>query len=352
MTTEGGEGVLCRFRDSRKILAVLLAAATALVVAGCGVGQEGPTEEEGEAEGANLICMVPKVSGIPYFNASEEGAQEAAEELGVELNYNGPNQARAADQVQIIEQMTQQQCDAISVAANDPDALAPALQSAQENDVATSAWDADVAPEAREFFVNQATFEAIGTTLVDIMAEQTGGEGEFLVVTGSLTAPNQNAWIEEMEKHMEENYPDMSIASIEPGEEDLQEGIDVTTSYLQANPNTAGVFGITTVALPGAAEAVQQLGLDGEVPVTGLGTPNDNREYVENGTIQEFVLWNPIDLGYLAVHVANAQVQGEMPTSGTFEAGRLGEVELIAEDEVLLGPPLVFSEENIDEYDF
>jgi rhamnose transport system substrate-binding protein len=348
---EGGEDMLRRFRDSRAVLALLLAAA-ALVVAGCGVGQEGPSEEEGGGESANLICMVPKVSGIPYFNASEEGAQEAAEELGVELNYNGPNQARAADQVQIIEQMTQQQCDAISVAANDPDALAPALKSAQENGVATSAWDADVAPEAREFFVNQATFEAIGSTLVDVMAEQTGEEGEFLVVTGSLTAPNQNAWIEEMEKHMEENYPNMSIASIEPGEEDLQEGIDVTTSYLQANPNTAGVFGITTVALPGAAEAVQQLGLDGEVPVTGLGTPNDNREYVENGTIQEFVLWNPIDLGYLAVHVANAQAQGEMPTSGTFEAGRLDEVELVAEDEVLLGPPLVFSEENIDDYDF
>lgn len=336
----------------RSLGVVLLLTGLLFALAACGVGQEGPAGEEGQAEGPNKICMVPKIAGIPYFNASEQGAQEAAEELGVELDYRGPAEARAADQVQIIEQMIQQQCDAISVAANDPDALAPAMRNAAEAGIATSAWDADVAEDAREFFVNQATFEAIGQGLVDIMAEQTGGQGEFLVVTGSLTAPNQNAWIAEMEEYMAEEYPDMSIASIEPGEEDLQLGIDVTTSYLQANPDTAGVFGITTVALPGAAEAVQQLGLDGEIPVTGLGTPNDNREYVKNGTIQKFLLWNPIDLGYLAVYVANAQVNGEMPTSGTFEAGRLGEVELIGEDVVLLGPPLVFTEENIDDYDF
>lgn len=345
------------------LLSALLA--VSLFAAACGVGQ-GPAEDGsggGDAGGdtgsgggggeSGAICMMPKLVGIPYFNASEEGAQEAADELGVELRYDGPTEARAADQGQLIEQWIQQDCAAISVAANDPDALAPAMQRAADADIATSAWDADVA-DGREYFVNQATFEGIGQTLVDIMAEQTGGEGEFLVVTGSLTAPNQNSWIEEMEAHMEAEYPDMSIASIEPGEEDFQLGIDVTTDYLRANPDTAGVFGITTVALPGAAEAVQQLGREGEVAVTGLSTPNELAPYVENGTVEEFALWSPIDLGYLAVHVANLQLQGEMPSEegATIEAGRLGEVELIAPDEVLLGPPLVFNADNIGEYDF
>lgn len=190
--------------------------------------------------------------------------------------------------------------------------------------------------------------------MVEVMAEQTGGEGEFLVVTGSLTAPNQNAWIEAMRAYMEAEYPDMSIASVEPGEEDLQLGIDITKNYLRANPDTAGVFGLTTVALPGAAEAVQQLGVADEVAVTGSSTPNQMRPYVESGTVNKFVLWSPIDLGYLAVHVANRQVNGNMPSEegATFEAGRLGEVEMIAPDVVLLGDPLVFTEENLDEFDF
>jgi rhamnose transport system substrate-binding protein len=334
---------------------VLLLMALVLIAASCGVGQQAAQGGGGGGNGGpKKICMMPKLVGIPYFNASEKGAKEAAEELGVELVYDGPTEAKAAQQSQMIEQWIQQQCGAISVAANDPNALAPAMKKAQDAGIATSAWDADVAEDAREYFVNQATFEAIGQELVDVMAEQTDGKGKFLVVTGSLTAPNQVAWLKAMREHMKNEYPEMSIASVEPGEEDLQRGIDITKNYLRANPDTAGVFGITSVALPGAAEAVQQMGLEGEVAVTGLSTPNEMKPYLESGAVEKFVLWNPVDLGYLAVHVANRQIEGNMPSEegATFEAGRLGEVELIAPDEVLLGPPLVFSQENIDKYDF
>src|ERR671917_1654024 len=323
-----------------------------LVVASCGVGQQPSQGGGGGGGGPKKICMMPKLVGIPYFEASEKGAKEAAEELGVEFVYDGPTEAKAALQSQMIEQWIQQQCSAISVAANDPDALAPAMKKAEEAGIKTSAWDADVAKDARDVFVNQATFDAIGYKLVDVMAEQTGGKGKFLVVTGSLTAPNQVAWLKEMRERMKEEYPDMSIVAVEPGEEDLQKGIDLTKNYLRANPDTAGVFGITSVALPGAAEAVEQLGRGGEVPVTGLSTPNEMKPYLDAGTVEEFVLWNPVDLGYLAVYVANAQINGDLPKSGTFEAGRLGKVKMISSDEVLLGPPLVFSKKNIDDYDF
>jgi ABC-type sugar transport system substrate-binding protein len=347
---EGGENV-SKLAWKFRVVRVALLMALALVVASCGVGQQ-PSQGGGGGGGPKKICMMPKLVGIPYFNASEKGAKEAAEEIGVELVYDGPTEAKAALQSQMIEQWIQQQCGAISVAANDPDALAPAMKKAEEAGIKTSAWDADVAKDAREVFVNQATFDAIGYKLVDVMAEQTGGKGKFLVVTGSLTAPNQVAWLEAMRERMKEKYPEMSISSVEPGEEDLQLGIDITKNYLRANPDTAGVFGITSVALPGAAEAVEQEGLEGEVAVTGLSTPNDMKPYLESGAVEEFVLWNPIDLGYLAVHVANAQLEGNLPKSGSFEAGRLGKVKLIAEDEVLLGPPLVFTQENIDQYNF
>ncbi len=332
-----------------KIVRVALLMTLVLVAASCGVGQQ---PSQGGGGGPKKICMMPKLVGIPYFNASEQGAEEAAEELGVELVYDGPTEAKAALQSQMIEQWIQQQCGAITVAANDPDALAPAMKKAGEAGIATGAWDADVAEDAREVFVNQATFDDIGQELVDVMAEQTGGKGKFLVVTGSLTAPNQVAWLKAMREHMKSEYPDMSIASVEPGEEDLQLSLDITRNYLRANPDTAGVFGITSVSLPAAAEAVEQEGLEDKVAVTGLGVPSDMKPYIKSGAVEKFVLWNPVDLGYLAVHVANAQIEGNLPKSGTFEAGRLGKVKLLAEDEVLLGPPLVFTKQNIDQYDF
>jgi len=296
--------------------------------------------------------MMPKLVGIPYFNAAEKGAKEAAKELKVDLVYDGPTEAKAALQSQMIEQWIQQQCSAITVAANDPNALAPAMKKAGDAGIKTGAWDADVAKDARQVFVNQATFNAIGYKLVDVMAEETGGKGKFMVLTGSLTAPNQVAWLKAMRERMKQKYPQMSIASVQPGEEDLQKGIDITTNYLEAHPDTTGVFGITSVALPGAAEAVKQSGLTGKVAVTGLTTPNEMKDYMKEGVVKKFVLWNPIDLGYLAVYVANAQVEGNLPKSGTFKAGRLGEVKMLAPDEVLLGPPLVFTKENIDKYNF
>lgn len=343
-------------RRARWGVSVALLAALVGACGGTGSGPESEDKSGGAGGAANKqgpICMMPKLVGIPYFNASKQGAEEAAKELGVELKYTGPTEGKAALQVEMIEQLIQQQCSAITVAANDPDALAPAMKKAKEAGIATGAWDADVAKDARDVFVNQSTFEGIGQSLVDVMAEQTDAKGDFMVVTGSLTAPNQNAWLKEMRAHMKSKYPDMKIVEVLPGEENLQKGLDLTKDYLRANPDTAGVFGITSVALPGAAEAVEQSKLDGKVPVTGLAVPSDMKQYVKGGTVKEFVLWSPVDLGYLAMHVANAQVQGKNPTAAkTFKAGRLGEVEVLAKDEILLGEPLKFNRENIDQYDF
>lgn len=372
-------------RYSRRTTRLLAAtAALAMVAAGCG-GEVGDPDDGGDTDGTAAadndgavaddgdaaddgddgadgtaptggedvtVCMMPKLVGIPYFNAAEQGAQEAADELGITLDFDGPTGESSADQVELIEQWTNQGCDAISVSATDPDALAPAMTAAGDAGIATSTWDADVNPDARDVFVNQATAEGIGSELVDIMAEQTGGEGQFLIVTGSLTAPNQNAWIEAMEQRIADEYPDMEIAAIEPGDEDLEQGIDVTRTYLQANPDTTGVFGITSVALPGAAEAVEQLGLTGEVPVTGLGVPSEVGPYVDSGSVEEFALWNPIDLGYLAVYVAYLQATGELPEDGSFEAGRLGEITYADDGVIELGPPFRFNADNVGDFDF
>jgi rhamnose transport system substrate-binding protein len=321
-----------------------------LALAGCGIGEGAPKYSAND--GKTKICMMPKLVGIPYFNATERGAKAAAKELHVELDYNGPTDATAVHQVEFIQQWVQLRCDAITVAANDPDALAPALEEAQRSGVKTGSWDADVAKGARSVFVNQATFKALGDAMMDIMAAETHEKGKFLIVTGSLTAPNQNAWIAEMKKRAKQRYPKMKIASIQPGEENLQKGIDVTKSYLSANPDTAGVFGITTVALPGVAEAVRQMGLTGKVKVTGLTDPVIAKPYIDAGVVKKAVLWNAEDLGYLAVYVAKRLLDGTMPKSGSFKAGRLGSVKLSAKDEVLLGKPLVYSKQDVGKYQF
>lgn len=301
-----------------------------------------------------VIGMMPKFTSDPYFVAANKGAQEAAKELGVTVEFNGPVDANVAAQADIIDRWTRRGVSAIAVSANDPNALAPAMKKAAAAGIKTMTWDADVVPSARQVFLNQATFDGMGKTLVHMMIASAGtSDGEFLVVTAVLTAPNQNRWIDELKKYAAQEYPGMKIAAVLPGDENLEKSKNVALNYLQANPQTKGVFCVTGIAMPGVLEAVKQLKMVGKVAVTGLGVPSLIRPYLKDGSLKEAALWSPTDIGYGAIYIAKAQIDGTLdPKSGFVQAGRLGKLKFISPDTVLLGDPLVFTKDNVDQFSF
>jgi ABC-type sugar transport system substrate-binding protein len=301
-----------------------------------------------------VVGMLPKFTSDPYFVAAHKGADEAAKELGLVVEFNGPVDANVAVQADIIDRWVRRRVAAIAVCANDPDALAPAMKRAAASGIKTMTWDADVAPAARSVFLNQASFEGMGKTIVEMMVRSAGtSQGDFLVVTAVLTAPNQNRWIDEIKKYAGQNYPDMKIAAVLPGDEDLEKSKNVTLNYLQANPTTRGVITVTGIATPGVIEAVKQLGLIGKVAVTGLGVPNLIRPYLKDGSLKEAVLWNPVDIGYATLYIVHAQLNNTLdPQSGFVNAGRLGKLRFVSKDTVLLGEPLIFTKDNIDNFQF
>ena len=300
------------------------------------------------------IGLIPKFTSDPYFVAANQGAQEAAAELGVTVEFNGPVNADVSEQANIIDRFVRRRFDVIAVSANDPDALAPAMKRAQDAGIITMTWDADVNPDARTLFLNQATFEGMGRTFVEMMVRSAGtAEGDFLIVTAVLTAPNQNRWIEELKKYAAEMYPNMNFPAILPGDEDLEKSKNVTLNYLQGNPETVGVYTVTGIATPGVIEAVKQLGMEDSVAVTGLGVPSLIRPYLKDGSIKEAALWSPIDIGYGAIYMANALHEGTVKRGdASVAAGRLGYLQFIGEDTVLLGDPFIFTVDNVDDFDF
>lgn len=315
-----------------------------------------PAAEPAADTSANslTIGVMPKLVGIDFFNATERGAREAAKELGVELVYDGPVTNDVQQQVQMVETWLSKDYDAIAVAPNDPDAIAPVLEDARAKGVAVIAWDADAAASARDYFVSQCSPESVAHGLMDLVAKNCGEDAKYIILTGSLTAANQNIWMGEMEKYRQAKYPAMTNLSETPkvSEEDQALATQVTTDILKAYPELDAIFAITTVALPGAAEALKNSDRREHVYLTGVSTPNVMREYIEQGVVKEFVLWDAVDLGYLTVHVAAAAAKGQMdPAQKTFTAGRLGEVR-VADGTVLLGAPIIFSKENIGKYDF
>jgi len=297
---------------------------------------------------------MPKLVGIPYFTACQRGAEEAAKELGIELTYNGPTETDVNKQIDLIKQWAASgEYNAICVACNEPDQIAGTLRNARKKGVHVITYDADSQADARAFFVNQGTYDAIAQAMVDSMAEQLSpkGEGKVGILTSSRQAPNQAQWYKRIKSCATEKYPKMAIMQEAEHGEDRDKGITVAKAMIQANPDLKGIIGLTSVAVPAAAEAVRQGGLKGKIKVGGVSTPKDMRDYVMDDTVTEFILWNPVDLGYLTVFVADLERKGQMPAEGKFTAGRLGEIS-VRGGEVLLGEPIRFHKENIDKFDF
>lgn len=338
-------------QNTRRYAAVAaIGLSVTLVLSACGRG-----DGAGGDDGEDLqVTMLPKNLGNPYFETSNAGAEKAIEEFGGTHSEVGPEQASPDGQVQYINTAAQQGDDALVVSANDPSAICGALDEAREAGSTVVTFDSDTDAECRDIFVNQVSAEGIARAQVELVAEQIDGEGEIAILSADANATNQNRWIELMEEELEAEYPDIELVDVVYGDDDDQRSFDQTAALLQSHPDLDAIVSPTTVGIAAAARYISDSQYAGEVALTGLGTPNQMREYVEDGTVEAFALWNPEDLGYLAAWAAYAlatdEIEGE--EGDTFEAGELGEYTVGENREVVLDDPFVFDVDNIDDFDF
>jgi rhamnose transport system substrate-binding protein len=307
-----------------------------------------------------VIADVPKVIGIGYFDATSKGIQQGAEDLsrsGVEFEVtsDAPTEADIGKQIEFLDNAISRGVDGLMFAANDPVAISPVLRKALKAGIPVIGYDADSEPDARSWFVQQATPDGVAKALIDSLVAEIGKEGDIAIVTSSLTAPGQNAWIAEMKKYLADpaNGLKLNIVTILPSEEDQQLAFNKTGEIMKAYPNVKGIIGLSSVAFPGAADAVTRAGKAGKVAVVGLSTSNQMKPFVKSGTVKSVVLWNPLDLGYAAAYAMRAQIDGTLKPGDTeFEAGKLGKLKIINGSQILLGPPHVFTKADIDQFDF
>lgn len=337
----------------RKLISSVCIIAIA-VLAGC--GKSSNTTPSGTADSTAsknfTIALMPKSKGNAYFISCKQGADEAAKELGVELLFDGPTDPDPAKQNEIVDNWITLGVDAIAVACENKEGISTALRKAKAKGIKVLTYDSDAATDARDFFVNQATPEGIGYGLMDEAARLTGAEGEFAVITASLTAANMNEWRKHIEARLAEKYPKMKLVVTRPCDDLKDKAQSEATALLSAYPNLKLIMAICSPAVPGAAEAVKQAGKTGIVKVMGLGLPSENKRYVKDDVTQSVILWKTVDLGYLTVQATVALAKGEIKSGSTsFKAGRLGQME-IKGDNILLGKPFIFNKGNIDQFKF
>jgi rhamnose transport system substrate-binding protein len=193
------------------------------------------------------------------------------------------------------------------------------------------------------------------------MASELAGAdgGEIAILSATSTAPNQNAWIEVMKKELEKpEYANLKLVEVVYGDDDDTKSYNEAQALFTKYPDLKVIIAPTTVGIAASARAVTDANLIGKVFVTGLGTPNQMREYVKNGSAPQFALWNPSDLGYLAVYAMHALAAKEITgkAGDKFTAGKLGDYTVADDPEngmtVLLGQPFVYNKDNIDQFNW
>ncbi|WP_129305250.1 rhamnose ABC transporter substrate-binding protein [Streptomyces sp. L2] len=345
-----------------------LLAVTSLALSACGGTTKSDVKDDGGAavsagkadpnaaiKKGLTVGFLPKQVNNPYFTTADRGGQKALAELGESYKEVGPSSATdTSGQVSYVNTLTQQQVDAMAVSAQDPGALCTALKQAMKNGIKVVTYDSDTNPGCRNAFVSQASAEDLGRTEVRLMAEQIGYKGEIAILSAAQTATNQNTWIGYMKDELKDpKYKNVKLVKIAYGNDDAQASFQQTQGLLQEHPDLKGIISPTTVGIKAAAQYLSGSKYKGKVKLTGLGTPNDMRKYVKNGTVDAFELWDPAKLGDLAARTAVALASGQITgkEGETFQAGSTSYT-LGKDGAVNLGKPTVFDARNIDQFDF
>ncbi|MFF5262741.1 rhamnose ABC transporter substrate-binding protein [Actinomadura viridis] len=355
---------------SGRLVAIATVSALALSLAACGGTTKDSASSNGNGAAAGgqasadpnapikkglKIAFLPKQVNNPYETIVDNAGIAAAKEYGGEAKEVGPSDASASSQVSYINTLVQQRHDAILIAANDENAVCGPLKAAMAKNVKIVAYDSDTAKDCRNLFINQASSEEIGRSQVKLLSDQIGGKGEIAILSATANATNQNTWIKFMQDELKKpEYSGLKLVKIAYGDDDDQKSFQQTQGLLQAYPNLKGIISPTTVGIAAAARYIGGSKYKGKVTLTGLGTPNQMRQFIKDGTVKQFALWDPKNLGYLASYAAAALASGQITGAEgeKFKAGKLGERTIGANGEVILGPPTVFDAKNIDQYNF
>jgi rhamnose transport system substrate-binding protein len=356
-----------------KLLGVFLSLALVMAAA-CGDDDDSSsTADEGGSGGASgetvaieggddmTSILLPKCTGIAVFDQANEGAQEAAEELGTDKpEFLGPSTCEdPTGQIETMTNAATQGVDAVMISNNAGEQIQSGVDAATDADVSVVSWDSPIpSGDGESLFVAQVDFDETGVVMADMALEILGEQGgDFAILSASPDAANQNAWIKAMETALkDEKYANLNLVDTVYGNDDADESYNQALALVDKYPDLKLIMAPTTVGIAAAGKAMTDEGLCDKVKVSGLGLPEEMKAYTESGCAPQFALWSFVDLGYLTYYATYGIATGQIEaTEGQkFTAGRLGDYTIEKDPtrdqglRIVMGPFTVYTKDNID----
>lgn len=278
---------------------------------------ETESTDENSSEGESdkpYIALISKGFQHQFWQAVKEGAEQAAEEFGVEVTFEGPEDESQVDkQIEMFRNALDRNPDAIGFAALDSQASVPLLEETVERDIPVIAFDSGVDSDIPLTTASTDNYGAAALA-AEKMAELIGGSGKVAVIVHDQTSVTGVERRDGFVETIENDYPDIEIVDIQYGGGDHLESTDLTKAIIQAHPDLAGVYGANEGSAIGVVNAVREMGKEGEIVVVGFDSGKQQIDAIKDGLMSGAITQNPVGIGYETVKAAVEALEGkELP---------------------------------------
>ena len=300
------------------------------------------------------FATVVKLTGVGWFDRMERGVNQFNEDYDcVTAFQQGPAQADAALQVQVIQDLIAQGVDAINPVPFQPDALEPVLEAARNEGIVVISHEASNQQNV-DYDIEAFDNQGYGEHFMEALAQCMGEEGEYTVFVGSLTSQTHNEWVDAAIAYQEANYPNMTLVGDKnESYDDAQTAYERMQEMLVAYPDLKGMQGSSANDVVGAGQAVEEAGLNDQICVIGTSLPSMAGALLESGAVDMIGFWDPALAGY-AMNVLSLMVlNGDAPEVG-MDLGIPGYENLTSPDgKVFYGQAWIdVTADNVAEWDF
>ena len=345
----------------KKLIALLLVLVMVLGLVACGAKEEPKTEEKKEETSAPAteekkvptIAFVPKVIGQAWWDYVKAGVEAWSKDNGIDVIYKGPAEVDAAAQVQIMTDIVNQGVDVLCFSPIDPAACEAICKQAKDKGIIVISTEA-ATMENVHFDVEAFNDAGLGGFLMDELAKMMGEEGEYITMVGSMTMESHNNWADAAVARAEEAYPKMTLVADKriSSESDAEVAYNLTKQMIQKYPNLKGILGTSSFDAPGAARAIDELGLTGKVFAISVAMPSETRDFLKSGVLQAVGLWDPAVSAQAMLNLAIAMYNGETPATG-MDLGEVGYESVEITGTLVVGDgALAITKDNVNNFTF
>jgi ribose transport system substrate-binding protein len=256
-----------------------------------------------DVSGVRVVMVINNPSA--YWREGEAGMTNAAKELGVKADFQGPPGGDLAAQLSLLDSLRSQKVTGYTLSAVDPAAAKAPVNAALGAGINVVAIDSPLPGTSKPVLYlgtpNTEAGQQAGETMKKLLGD---GGGEVAILTGSLTATNATQRIAGFTKALEGSK--VKIVQTLNDDADPARALSNGQSALQANPNLKGIYTVWSYDGPAAGQAVQAAGKTGQVQVVADDAEPKTVQFVRAGVIQAMVLQRPYQQGYLGVYLLTA----------------------------------------------